>query len=80
MKTESILIIGAAAAAVWLIYSKTKATAAGTTAKANPYAQWGTGGYWDSAFGSDAWSNSINEAAEARLKRQGLATSGGAWV
>lgn len=67
MKTPELIALGLAGVALYLIVKR------GGSAAVNP-----ANGkipklptYWTSDFGSEAWSQSLNDAAAARLKRQG---------
>lgn len=67
MKAPELIALGIAGVALYFIINRS------TNAAVNP-----ANGriprmpeYWTSDFGSEAWSESINAAANARLKRQG---------
>lgn len=68
MKTPELIALGLAGVALYFIVNRN------TSAAVNP----ANGNipnykpaYWTSNFGSEAWSESLNAAANARLQRQG---------
>lgn len=71
MKTD-LIVLGLAGIALFLIYKNTNGATVGAVNAANGRIPQKPD-YWDSgtAFGSDAWSESINAGANARLQRQG---------
>lgn len=71
MKSTDLIVVGLAGIAVVLITKASKSTASvnpanGTITRPRSYAS-----YTQLDFGTDAWSDAINKAANARLARQG---------
>lgn len=70
MNNTNLIVLGLAGIALYFIVKNTTTTGAVNPANGPIPVK---PDYWDSgtAFGSDAWSESINAGANARLQRQG---------
>lgn len=70
MKAPEMIALGLAGVALYFIVNR---NSSGTVAvnPANGSIPSTKPAYWSANFGSDAWSESINAAANSRLQRQG---------
>lgn len=67
MKAPELIALGLAGVALYFIVSRGSARGVNPANGKIPRVP----EYWTADFGSEAWSESINAAANARLKRQG---------
>lgn len=67
MKTPELIALGLAGVALYFIVNRNTSAAVNPANGSIPKVPT----YWTSDFGSDAWRESINASANARLQRQG---------